>query len=279
MIKYLLAACVTGFVLTSHAQAASVRVASANLCADQLLIEMAQPEQIAAVSHFATDPLLSVEYESAKSLPSIRGTVEEMVRLKPDVALVGRTQIPKSMQPVLAPTRIVEIGIPTTITEVENQIRQMGELLDRPEIAKRLIARMQARLIQTRLRSRALTFVPRVLVYHHHGYTESSDSILASLLPYVGAQLYTTDAHVTLEQLVADPPDLIIYAYTRDASPALGNIPLSHPVFREWKPTAFMAISPALLMCNNHHIADIASQIMDHLEMLEPPTPKFAMLP
>jgi iron complex transport system substrate-binding protein len=264
--------------MTTSAIAAPERILSANLCADQLLLELSPKQHILAVSDFAHDPSLSYSHVLAQHIPHIRGTAEEILSLRPDLALIGPAQISPAINAILQQHHIptFEVSIPTNIHAIETQIRTLANVIGREEVGKKLLARMQSRLIQVKLRSKQLSFTPRILIYHQGGYTESSDSILAALLPYVGAEPYTSQTHVSLEQLTTDPPDLIVYPYVANTTPSIGDIPIHHPIFKDWKPEQFMPLDAALLMCNNHQIAEIAHRIMDRLEALEPPKPFIA---
>lgn len=52
------------------------RVVSMNLCTDQLALALADPSQIVSVSHFATDPSMSVHWKQAEDLPVNYGRAE-----------------------------------------------------------------------------------------------------------------------------------------------------------------------------------------------------------
>ena len=65
------------------------RIASFNVCADQLVVALADPDQIVALSPNARDPAISVVTEKASRYPLLGRTAEAMVPLKPDLVLVG----------------------------------------------------------------------------------------------------------------------------------------------------------------------------------------------
>src|SRR6188508_3078471 len=73
---------------SAHAEAPR-RVVSFNLCADQLVVALADAGQIAALSPYARDAHLSVVAEKAKAFPSIGWSAEGTVALGPDLVLVG----------------------------------------------------------------------------------------------------------------------------------------------------------------------------------------------
>jgi iron complex transport system substrate-binding protein len=76
--------------VTASARAgAPQRVVSANLCSDQLLLTLADPNQIASLSPFAADNGLSFLAERAKAFPHNRGAVEDIIWLAADLVLIG----------------------------------------------------------------------------------------------------------------------------------------------------------------------------------------------
>ena len=69
----------------SHAAAeAPRRVVSFNQCGDQLVLALADPEQIAGLSPYAADPTLSAVAEKAKAYPRLDWQAESTIALQPD---------------------------------------------------------------------------------------------------------------------------------------------------------------------------------------------------
>ena len=65
------------------------RIVSFNLCADQLVVALADSGQIAALSPYAHDRQLSVVAERARRFPTLDWSAESTVALGPDLVLVG----------------------------------------------------------------------------------------------------------------------------------------------------------------------------------------------
>lgn len=68
------------------------RVVSINLCADQLVLALADPGQLLAVGRLAADPTLSAMHREAAAVPAIGGSAEEVLRLAPDLVVSGAAQ-------------------------------------------------------------------------------------------------------------------------------------------------------------------------------------------
>jgi len=65
------------------------RLVSICLQGDQLLLQLAPRERIAALSQFAADPDLSAHWEQARGIPVARDNAEGLVQLKPDLVLAS----------------------------------------------------------------------------------------------------------------------------------------------------------------------------------------------
>src|SRR3546814_15706424 len=71
--------------------AAPARVVSLNPCVDSTLMHVADPGQIAAISHYAHDPkATSIPLGPARRFRATSGNAEEVIALRPALVIVGR---------------------------------------------------------------------------------------------------------------------------------------------------------------------------------------------
>ena len=76
--------------MATHARAEPPqRVVSFNNCADQLVLALADPQQIAGLSPYAADPNLSVMAIEARAFRQLDWQAEAAIPLKPDLVLTG----------------------------------------------------------------------------------------------------------------------------------------------------------------------------------------------
>lgn len=75
---------------TALAAEAPQRVVSINLCGDELLLALADPRQIAALSTYATDPTLSAFTAEAECFRHDAADAETVIDIGPDLVLAGR---------------------------------------------------------------------------------------------------------------------------------------------------------------------------------------------
>ena len=83
------------FALGATARAAArdarpMRIVSLNPCLDAILLRLAEPARVAALSHYARDSRTSAVAAEASSFPFTYETAEEIVALRPDLVLASR---------------------------------------------------------------------------------------------------------------------------------------------------------------------------------------------
>src|SRR5256885_16163456 len=67
------------------AHAAGPRIISMNICTDQMLLAIADPEQIIGLSRFSRDARQGLLGNGARRFPLLSGGAEDILVLKPDV--------------------------------------------------------------------------------------------------------------------------------------------------------------------------------------------------
>lgn len=242
------AGCATG-------DAAPARVASINMCADQLLLALADPDQIAGLSPFARDPQMSFLANEAARYPLLSGEAEDLLTLAPTLVLAGDYLAPSTRDLLQRQgIAVAEFEAPPTIEAVKDQIRRVGDLVGRPERAAALIATIDASL--ARAQGAALRSRPTVLSVSRRGWVEGSDSLLSSLLATVGLANAASDLGIAsggfapLEAIVAARPDFILVAEAAPAAEDQGMALLLHPALeRLYPPERRIVIPETLTVC------------------------------
>jgi iron complex transport system substrate-binding protein len=224
------------------------RVVSFNICADQLVVALADPAQIVGVSPYATDPMLSAVAEEARAFRRVEWQVESMVPLNPDLVLIGPRD--RSVTRRLLNTlgyRVFEVDFVSTIAAAREQIRQIAALLGHPERGDALLARLDA------ARAR-LAAVPRpdassALLIGHAGYTEGPASLSAALMaearlrPPAGAPA-GIGGFISLESLVMMRPDLLVMSSLVEKPRDQGSVYLTHPALQTLYPPSRRIVLP-----------------------------------
>ena len=134
-----------GGVLWAPALAAGLpRVASMNVCTDQLLITLADPQQIVGLSRFSWDGWQSSAGDGRR-FPVLSGGAEDLLVLKPDIIIASLFD-KRSTRELLKDNglRLAEFPVPRNLDEVKDQIRAMGKIVQHPDRAEAEIAQLDA---------------------------------------------------------------------------------------------------------------------------------------
>ncbi|HMN85341.1 MAG TPA: ABC transporter substrate-binding protein [Bauldia sp.] len=211
------------------------RIVSINLCADELLVTLADPGQVASLSVTATDPRLSYVAEAALAYRHDAADAETAVDLDPDLVLAGRftKRATRDMLTALG-YRVVLLDPARSVAESIAQIRRIAALVGHPERGEALVARIEA------AQAAAAAAVPpgappTVAVYQRRGYVTGGDTLTGDLLATAGfantggALAGKSGGFVPLERLVADPPDYLVGTSFSANADDQGSALLAHP--------------------------------------------------
>jgi iron complex transport system substrate-binding protein len=212
-------------------------VASINVCADQHVLALADPEQILTVSWLAADPEESLFAAEAQRHTLNYGTAEELLRFAPDVVLAGTYTSPftRTMLRRLG-YRVVELEPETSVADIERNVRRVAELVGQPTRGERLIATMHddVRAIEANRPARSLATV----IVRPGGFTVGADSLSHELLALAGLRNVAAEqgldrwGSLSMEALVRSAPELIVLTGYRSTQPSLANAVLEHPALR-----------------------------------------------
>lgn len=202
------------------------RIVSLNLCADQLVLQLADRHQVVAVSELAHDPRMSMLAERARGIPGVRGDAESILRLRPDLVLVGRytTRYTAQMLRQLG-VRVVEVPLANSLHEVAIQTMVVAEAVARPERGRALVARMQQEVqaLRAARAQESATLQPVAAERSWMGYGSGTGTMFDELLQLAGYRNAAAMAglrgygYLPMERLVATQPDLLLTPdYGRD---------------------------------------------------------------
>ncbi|MFL9842686.1 ABC transporter substrate-binding protein [Sphingomonas sp. ST-64] len=216
------------------APAVPKRVVSFNLCADQLIVALADRAQIAGLTRNAIDSGMSAVADRARGLPLLSSSGEQILAIQPDL-VVGMPAGP-------AAALIARQGYPTldfrfanTVDEIYLSIRETAAALGHPARGEAMIARMQGDLaaIPRTGRGRVAAF------YQRRGFMTGTGTLVDDLMRRAGlvnlaAKLGKPPlAQVSIEEMVAAKPDFLIVDSGTDTVEDQGTEMLHHPALRD----------------------------------------------
>jgi len=217
------------------------RIASMNVCTDQLLLSLADPGQILGLGRFSRDAWQSFAAVDARRYPTLSGGAEDVLVLKPDVVVASLFD-KRSTRELLKEKglRLAEFAVPRNLDEVKAQIREMGDIAGHGDRAAAEIARLDAAMARAR---RAVTDKHyRVLPLSRRGFVSGSDSLVSSLLTETGLFNAAGDLGVgsggfaSLEAIVQAKPDFLLVSEAGDRAEDDGRAFLLHPALERLYP-------------------------------------------
>jgi iron complex transport system substrate-binding protein len=213
-----------------------LRIVSINLCADQLVLALADREQIAGLTENATDAEMSGEAMKARGLPLLSNSAEQILAIEPDL-IVGMPAsrsaalraLPEQSYPLL------DLATANTLDEIYSSIRQTAVAIGHPARGDALIARMQGELAGLPKPGKG-----RVAAYYQRrGYMTGTGTLIDELMTRVGLVNLASKlgkpplSQLSLEEMVAAEPDYLIVESATDEVTDQGSEMLHHPALKD----------------------------------------------
>jgi len=261
-----LAAAFAAVSLVATASAASLpKVASINLCADQHVLALADPEQILTVSWLAADAEESLLAHEAQRHTLNYGTAEEILKLAPDVVLAGTYTSPftRTMLRRLG-FNVVELEPEASIADIERNVRIVADVVGQPARGERLVVELRegVRALEARRPARRVGAV----IVRPGGFTVGADSLADELLRLAGLANVAAErgldrwGSLSMEALLRSAPDLIVLTGYRASQPSLANAVLEHPALESLGAThRTVTVHTALWACGLPRSIEAAS--------------------
>ena len=212
-------------------------VASINVCADQHVLALADPEQILTVSWLAADPEESLFATEALRHTLNYGTAEELLKFAPDVVLAGTYTSPFTRSLLRrVGYRVLELEPENSVADIERNLRLVAEAVGQTERGESLIAalRAEARALAATRPAQPLAAV----IVRPGGFTVGADSLATELLELAGLRNVAAErgldrwGSLSMEALLRSAPEVIVLTGYRSTQPSLANAVLDHPALR-----------------------------------------------
>jgi iron complex transport system substrate-binding protein len=265
-----------GLQMPARAVAAQPRIVSMNVCTDQLLLPLADPEQILGLSRYSRNGWPSPAADETHRYPALSGEAEDVLVLKPDVVVATLFE-KRSTRELLKSNGLylVEFALPRNLEQVKSQIREMGEIAGHADRAMEEITRLDAAVARAHKAVAEKRY--RVLPLARRGWVSGSDSFVSSLLTATGLLNAAGDLGVTsggyasLEAIVNLKPDLILVSQAGDHAGDEGEALLLHPALeRFYPPSKRIVIPEPLTECGSIRLAEALDVLVRELKRVEP---------
>jgi iron complex transport system substrate-binding protein len=262
--------------LLSAAHAASLpRIVSINACTDQLLMALADPEQILGLSPYARDPARSWDAAKAKQFPQLSGAAEDVLVLAPDVVVAGRfTRLATRQLLKDKGLRVVEFDTARSLDDVKKSIRLMGDVTQHPDRAAIEIGRLDTAIAHARDVASRKPW--RVLAVSRRGWVSGRDSLTSSLLANAGLTNAAGDLGIktggfaSLESIIGLKPDFILVSEDSGFAEDEGSAFLLHPALERFYPASKRIVIPErLTVCGGPMLAEALERLASELERVD----------
>ncbi len=263
-ILFLISIWLCGVSLAPAAMAAGKpqRVVSLNVCADQLVLLLAQPEAIKSVTWLARDPDISGVAEQAQNVPINYGLTEEIVPLAPDLVVAGvytaRTTV-AFLKRLGIP--VLDLDIPQSIAAMLKQVRVVAGALGETEQGERLIASLNTRLAA--LPHIATQSRPLAAVWRPNASAAGRGSLIDAVLQRAGLDNLATHpdmaqhGQLSLESLLLGYPDILILNSDNEKLPSLAHELMRHQaVAAAFPPTRTAVVPERLWACGGPGVVE-----------------------
>jgi iron complex transport system substrate-binding protein len=232
-------------VPTSHRSAAHPTIVSLNPCTDAILADVTAPGQLLAVSHYSHEPSgTSMPLAQARRYPATGGTVEEALALDPDIVVTSTYLDPASVRAFARlGIRVETVGIAASVRDSVAQVRQLAALAGEGARGEALVSRIEGAVSAAHRPGAPVSAV----LWQEGGLVPGEGTLAAELLANSGfanhaaARGLGQGSYLPLEQVLADPPQMVI---------AAGDERMEHhPALRGIEHMRYERLDPTLLFC------------------------------
>ncbi len=242
------------------------RIVSLTVCTDQLLLDLVPRSRIAAVSYLATDPTLSMKAAEARGLKGVRGLAEEVLALEPDLIIAQEYSTTAAVNLLQRlGYRVVLVPLATDFESMRRGIRIIAHAVGEAARAEELIAAFDKRLAAARPSGPQR---PTAVAYQVNSLASGPGSLVDAALQAAGFHNVARDrplgpgGRLPLEEIVADPPDLVVLANAPDEFRSTVGDNLRHPAFADVIANRpHMQIEMPLWLCATPQIADAVEEL------------------
>lgn len=252
------------------------RVVSLNPCTDAILAQVADREQVLAISHYSKDPRSSsMTPADAARFAATRGSLEEVLALRPDLVLGTSFTDPATTSAYARlGLRLERLGIARTVAESRDQIRQIAALVGYPDRGEALIARIDHALAEA-APSPGSAPIPAV-VWQAGGIVPGEQALIVELLAHTGFANHAAQTglgqgdHLSLEAMLVQPPQVLFVIRDGSATGEGSDRLRFHPALDRLDQTERHSLDPRFLFCGGPTIIDAAARLAQVRRGLQP---------
>lgn len=234
------------------AASAALKVASLNLCTDELVLLLAAPDQIVSVTHLAQQPAETPLWRRARRYRANDGSLFSVAGLKPDlvVSMGGGVRDRLRIAGRLG-IRTIDLPFAQSLADVENSVTRLAAALGRPQAGATLLRRMAALEADPPPGRRDTIWLGG------GGRTVAANGLEAQWMALAGMrQRPMRGDRVSLETLMLKPPAILLRSDYRQGQYSAGQRWLTHPVAQRPMHSRVIATDGRLWTCMSPLLVD-----------------------
>ena len=205
-----------------------MRVASLNLCTDELLLALADDRQIASVTHLSKQRSETPLWQKAARHRTNDGSLLSVVGMKPDLVLTmgGGVRDRASIAGRLR-IRVLDLPYPQTLDDIEASVAKVASAVGQEDRGQQIIGQLR------RLRSTASPHASDAIWLGGGGRTVAAAGLAAEWMRLAGLKQRAFNGdRVTLEQLLVSPPGVLLRSDYRAGEYSSEQRWMAHPLAR-----------------------------------------------
>lgn len=213
--------------------AAPQRVASLNLCTDEIVLALAAPGQIASVTHLSRDRRESALWRQARAYRSNDGSMMAVAALRPDLVIaMGGGGRDRALIAQALGAKLLILPYALNFADLERSISTVAKALKREDAGRRLIGQVRAARANAPVRAEDGIFLS------DGGRTISTDGLAAQWLRLAGIrQRPLAGGRIEAEALLVHPPRLLVTSDYRADQKSRPQEWSDHPALRRLRGT------------------------------------------
>lgn len=277
LFLWFLPACVSWAenVQQTSAQDIKPRVASINLCADQLVVLLAEQDQILSLSNLSHQQAGSYFFEKARKYPINEGHSEQILTLAPDLVIVGQYSSVHTVNLLReVGLRIETLPIANDLDGLYQNILSVADWLGQGERGRQIVDSLKLRLSRLLAPDQSR---PMAAAFDPNGYTSGRSSLRGQMLDLAGwdnaASVAGIDRYgkLSLEAMIHLAPDALIESPYSPGTYSRAQVMSRHPaLLGAGLEPHIISIPSRMTVCAGPWTMDVIEQLQaERLKLME----------
>ena len=250
--------------LATSTYASQKRIASLNLCTDELLLSLADPDQIISLTWLAREESLSPFFEPARPYHQNNGRASDVIPLNPDLVFLSEFS-PANTLGLLETVGVKSVVVPEprTTAQLMDNIRAMSSEIDQVNKGEELISLFSSRLKfiteeKSRQKISALLLSPGIASF-------GSSAVKIEILKMLNIRVLNQEKpslanrYLSIEELIRSSPDFVIIDKYSSDYPSASEEMLKHPLIQSSLST--IEVEAKDWLCSTHNLLDTIEHI------------------